>query len=982
MLTIARLGGGGQAADYYLDRAAECEEPEHGHDPSEYYMADPETTGRWIGGGASAAGLVGALGADGGRALRLLLDGRGPDGTSLVAPVLRADPRSEVSARVLVRAVEGRAEVAGASAAALFADPADGDAFIRAVAAVARDDRAPLRPRATVPAELAGRLCAAVGLDPPLVYAGDRGGDVFGAALARAGERVDVRRAGLDLTFSAPKSVSVLFGLGDERVAGEVRAAHRAAVEQTITYLEGLAARAMRGHNEDGHPPRIATTGWRAAAFDHAASRSDDPQLHTHVVVPNVVQGVDGRWSAFDTREVYRQAQTGGYLYQAVLRGELTRRLGVRWSPVRRGVAELDGIPAELRRLFSTRRTQVEEMLERTGRSGPKAAQVAAWRSRSAKTHAPELTRREQWRARAADAGFDPAAVVAAATLPRQRDLRGASVARAVADRVLGPQGVTARRSTFDRRDLLRAICEHVPVGMAVTVDEVRALATRIIRDPRVVPLSLGGPAAHRRYSTVELLGTEQIAVWAAKARAGDGLARVRADEVDATGLALTAEQSEVVRRLVSSGAGVEVLVGPAGAGKTAALAAARELWEAEGVPVRGAAVAALAARNLEEGPGISSSSLTRLFRAIDRDGLTGALPGGVLVIDEASMVPTRMLAHLIDLTAQANVKLVLVGDPAQLPEIEAGGLFAALARSLPVARLSGNVRQRDTWERNALAELRDGDPLRALNAYRAHDRLHISDGTNEARSAVVDAYLAARAPGGDGSEADVIMLAGTRADARALNRLVRERLEQAGALAGPGMTVRSGGRTLDLHVGDAVLVTANDYGRGLFNGTRATVAGADEEQVTLRVPVAGTVSREVVLPRAVVAAGALEHGYALTCHRAQGITVDVALLYASRSLSREAGYVALSRGRIENRIFATWEALVPEIDHGVDGPREGRVARAERDELTRSALVQKLSTRTAQRLASEQLADRSRRPGLSALASPPRGPERDVLQR
>jgi conjugative relaxase-like TrwC/TraI family protein len=952
VLTIARLGAGGRSADYYLDRKAGCEEePERQRSGADvdYYGGDESTPGRWLGGGAEAAGLAGAVDAVGEQVLRGLLAGCDADGGPLVKPVLRADPRGLVPARVLVAAVGERAASAGADPSVLIGDERLGDAYAASMAAVAVDRRSPRRPRAALAADVAGQIATAVGLDPHAIFMTADGSDAYAAALQHVGDRVDVRRAGLDLTFSAPKSVSTLFALGGPEVAGEVRAAHRVAVEQSVQYIEGLSARAARGHHGPAGEGRWTDTdGWLAAAFEHVTSRADDPQLHTHVVVPNVVRGVDGRWSAFDTREVYRQALTGGYLYQAVLRGELTRRLGVRWGRVRRGVAEIDGVPAELRRLFSVRRGEVVEHLERTGRTGPKAAQIAALRTRRRKSKAAEPTLRERWHARAADAGFDPATVLTA-TLRRAAD-RLAVVTGQVAARVLGPHGVTERRSSFDRRDLLRAVCEAIPAGAPVTVDDLRTLATATVRDRRVVALLPGAPASSRRYSTGELLTTEQTALWAAGARGEEMVGRVDRTLVEAAlaGCGLSAEQESAVRRVTGSGAGVDVVVGPAGAGKTAALSAARQAWTAAGLAVRGVALAALAARTLQDGAGIPATSLTRLLRAIDRDGLAEVLPpGGVLVVDEASMVATRQLARLIDLTAQARTKLVLVGDPAQLPELEAGGLFAALARALPSVRLSGNVRQREPWEREALLELRDGDVLDAFGRYQQHGRLHLADSTGEVREQIVGAYLDSRTTDGT----DVLMLTSTRADARTLNRLVRQRLLDQRELRGDGMQVRVRGRRLDFRVGDAVLVTVNDYRRGLYNGTRGVVTAADNKAVTLRAGV-----QQVTLPREWVAAGLLEHGYALTCHRAQGVTVDVALLYGSRSLSRESGYVGMSRGRLANHVFATWEALVPELDTDADGPREPRPATTERTELTEAALVQRLETRTAQRLATEQI--------------------------
>ena len=174
------------------------------------------------------------------------------------------------------------------------------------------------------------------------------------------GTRVDVRRAGFDVTFSAPKSVSTLLALVDPTVAAKLVEAHQQAVAEALGLLERLAARAARGHQGDGQrAPRIATNGMIAAEFTHTTSRALDPQLHTHVVIANLAQGSDGRWSALDSRTLHREATTASYLYQHVLRAQLTQRLGIRWTDIDRGVAEVDGIPQTVRREFSTRRRQI-----------------------------------------------------------------------------------------------------------------------------------------------------------------------------------------------------------------------------------------------------------------------------------------------------------------------------------------------------------------------------------------------------------------------------------------------------------------------------------------------------------------------------------------------------------------------------------------------------------------------------------------------
>jgi conjugative relaxase-like TrwC/TraI family protein len=175
------------------------------------------------------------------------------------------------------------------------------------------------------------------------------------------------RVAAFDLTYSAPKSVSVLFAVGDRQMRPEVRAAHDTAVREAVAYLEGNAAAVRRGH---GGLVVEQAPGLVAAAFRHRTSRSGDPQLHTHVLVANLARGSDGRWLALDRRRIYAHARAASFVYQAVLRSELTRRLGVEWSPVRKGIAEIVGVPRPVLREFSRRRADIEAALRERGTSG------------------------------------------------------------------------------------------------------------------------------------------------------------------------------------------------------------------------------------------------------------------------------------------------------------------------------------------------------------------------------------------------------------------------------------------------------------------------------------------------------------------------------------------------------------------------------------------------------------------------------------
>lgn len=289
MISIAMLGAGRDPARYYLQQQAGC--------PLDYYAGRGETPGRWVGAGAQALGRTGPLGEVQGRELTVLLAGRHPDDDSeLTKPVWRADPAGLLPAAPLLAAVAARATERGVTAEQLvdsrlagqLAGLSAGSARAAAVASLTPTD--------------AGRLARAAGLDPVQVWRAADGTDRYAAAQAKEGARVDVRRAGLDLTISPPKSVSVLYGVGSAETAAQVRAAHEAAVEQALAYLERYAAHGMRGHQGDGQrTERVPTDGLVAVAFEHRTSRADDPQLHTHLVVANLLHGTAGngrRWTA------------------------------------------------------------------------------------------------------------------------------------------------------------------------------------------------------------------------------------------------------------------------------------------------------------------------------------------------------------------------------------------------------------------------------------------------------------------------------------------------------------------------------------------------------------------------------------------------------------------------------------------------------------------------------------------------------------
>jgi conjugative relaxase-like TrwC/TraI family protein len=694
---------------------------------------------------------------------------------------------------------------------------------------------------------------------------------------------------GFDLTFSAPKSVSLLHAFGDRDTSKAIVAAHERALDSALGWLEREACRVRRGH---AGAIQHAGAGFVAAGFRHRTSRLGDPQLHTHVLVANLSLGPDGRWSALDARPLYRSLKTAGFLYEAELRAGLTRRLGVGWHPAVNGIAEIAGIPTRVLRVFSKRRRQIEAALDDRGLTSAAAARVATLATRPVKTAVDTQTLGNRWRAEADAVGFSQFEFGRFLSMARAGIRERLSLIGCLSDS--SPDlsaGLTAHRSSFDRNDVLRAVAEQAQFGASVA--QLEHATDQFLVSPSVVRLEDGS------FSDPSLMAVEGELLTGAVARQHTHTAVVPAavvsEAIAASEPRLSREQQRMVRHLTRDGHGVDVVVGAAGAGKTTALAAARAAWEDAGIDVVGCALAARAAKQLHDGAGIAAITIAKALQYLD-DG--GSLPaGGVLVVDEAAMVGTRTLHRLHQAATEAGAKLVLVGDARQLPEINAGGAFAALARTLPAVGLSENRRQRDRVERKALKDLRHGHTDRAFRRLHRHGRVVLSA---DPLAAMVQEW-ADRA-------GDVVMLATRRRDVASLNDAAQQHRLSRGELAGPPLQIDE----RSFYVGDRIVCGRNQPNLGVLNGTTAVITAIGQGGgLTI-----DTGQQVVALPGWYVAKH-VELGYATTIHKAQGATVDHALVYADGALYAEAGYTALTRGRHTNTLYASTFETIGEHQHG-----------------------------------------------------------------
>ncbi|GAB3088539.1 MobF family relaxase [Isoptericola nanjingensis] len=797
----------------------------------------------------------------------------------------------------------------------------------------------------------------------------------------RAGDRTAT--AGFDLTFSVPKSVSVVWGLADRRTQGLILAAHHRAVAETVGFIERQVAATRVGADAgDGSVAQVDVTGLVAMGFDHWDSRAHDPQLHTHVVVANKVRAVvDGKWRTLDSRALFNANVAFSESYNAVLADRLTGTLGVTWSRRVRGrdrspALEIDGVPDGLIREFSSRSVEIEhcaddlirEYRREHGRHPSRRTIVRLRALATLATRPPktlkslgELTQR--WHERASHVLGRDSRTWSQALISSVVDSLGAgrsytagevpddaiSSAAGVVLSVVGEKRATWRhwslwaeaerqtnawrfQTAQDRINVVGRIVAAAEAG------SVRLTPPELAPTPAFLRRADGTSSLRPRHATVytseAVIAAEERLLASSADTTGPGvtgvLSRFVADDAVAQGV-VSRPQADAAVSVATSGRVLDVLVGPAGTGKTRTMRLLRTMWEnTYGTgSVVGLAPSAAAAQVLAADLRIGCEN-TAKWLYDHAAGTTAFRSGQLVIVDEASLAGTQTLDRLARHAAAVGAKMLLVGDPAQLSPVETGGAFNLLVGER--RRTTGDVpelvkvhRFAHDWEKSASLRLRDGD-ADVLPVYERHGR--ITAGTTD--EVVEAAYTAWRADQASGKTS--ILIAADNTTVTELNRRARAERLLAGTIDDRRAVLLAG--DLEASAGDTILTRRNDrhlrYGRGgwVRNGTRwqvlhvhrdgsITAQGVDAGRGTDADSPRSASPRllTVRLPAAYVA----EHvdlGYATTVHRAEGITTDTAHLIATPSMTRELAYVGMTRGRVTNTVFVPLDHPDREDNH------------------------------------------------------------------
>ena len=498
-----------------------------------------------------------------------------------------------------------------------------------------------------------------------------------------------------------------------------------------------------------------------------------------------------------------------------------------------------------------------------------------------------------------------------------------------IADPNVALDALTRQQATFTVRDLATFAFRH-----SDGKEQFDQVMGAVRASPELVALGKDGRDQERFTSR------DMIAVENRLERAGDDLAGrgehgvadrhrdVAIGAAEGRGLVLSGEQRDAFDH-VTGDAGLASVVGYAGSGKSAMLGVAREAWEGQGYTVRGAALSGIAAENLEGGSGIQSRTIASLEHAWGQ-GREQLGPKDVLVVDEAGMIGSRQMERVLSQARDAGAKVVMVGDPEQLQAIEAGAAFRSVTERHGAAEITEIRRQREDWQRDATRALATGRTGEAIHAYDGKGTVHAADTREAARGALVDGWDRARQTEPGKSR---IILTHTNAEVQSLNGEARDRLRASGDL-GDDVTVKAERGERQFATGDRIMFLRNERGMGVKNGTLATIERVSPEGMAVRLDDGRGVAFDTKDYAHV------DHGYAATFHKSQGVTVDRAHVLATPGMDRHSAYVGMSRHRDDVQLhygrddFTDQRQLVRALSRERGKDMAGDYAKPEQDQV------------------------------------------------
>ena len=729
-------------------------------------------------------------------------------------------------------------------------------------------------------------------------------------------------RGAFDVTYSVPKSVSAAWALADPEVRKQIEAAFDLSADAAVAYLQRHAVASRSGENgvNRAHVPNGATV----ARYDHWCSRAGDPQMHAHMLFANRVLCEDGKWRTLDSRLLHKYLAPASVHAAAVLRAEISLRLGWEWDAVGENLhAEIAGTSPQLTDLWSKRSKAIAREANRSitafeenmGREPTADERLAIWDEATIRTRPPKPEEHEdphlKWRNEAADLGIDPAGqihhyqtaqrrepdrygrpeVLLADHPPPEMEDRIEHILSLVEQTGNGLEDYDIDKQIFACVNADRSLLGSDRTGVELVVEHADLIRTEIKQ--RLIQhegrwYSPGIAAAE--HASISFLTSHHRPVSIIS-------------ELDTEGLG--EDQTKAAAGILANDRRAVVIVGPAGTGKTTMLAKVVAAVGSDNVLA--VAPTATAAATLGVAIGAASNTLAYIL-----EHQTGLPEDGLIIIDEATQASTRDLAHLAGLASATQSRLVMVGDPAQQTSINLGGMYETLADhpTIHTHILRELWRFTDRKEAAATNLIRRGDP-NGLQYHHSKQRVH--DG---AHTEAIDHAAAWWADNAEPTGTNIVITAPTRGLTDEINREIGHQRWETGQT---GDTVLTRGETI-LRVGDIAATRRNN--RHLTDTARGWVKNGDRWIITGTTPDGSitAVRADDPLASATLPPDYFQHidlGYAITQTRAQSITTGQSLTLITSQTSRKQLYVGLTRGRDANHLYV----ITDQPQHDPDVP-------------------------------------------------------------
>lgn len=775
-------------------------------------------------------------------------------------------------------------------------------------------------------------------------------------------------RAGIDLTFSAPKNVSIL-----SEVAGDtrVREAHQQAVTRTLQFVESHFSQAR--FTEGGVTNKIETGNLVIAKFDHDTSRALDPQLHTHAVVMNMTQRADGEWRALSNEKLYDNKMLIGQIYRNELASNL-KTLGYKIQTGKNGLFEVKGVDQGLMKEFSTRRDQIEQALN--GReSGGALAEKITLMTRNVKVR--EVDRdalREDWLNRSQELGYTREMIQEKALQAG----RGIEIPK-IDHLNTAIKSLEIQTSVWSREEMMKSALRS-GLSEGLNVDQLEKQIDRALGSKELIQL------AENKYSSLEAIKTEQKIIDLVQNRQGiflpGNLDRINS-VIKEYGPHLNEGQQSAVRHIVGTPDGVVGVQGYAGVGKTSMLSVANQYWQKNDYQVIGLSYTGRAAELLQSEAGIKSQTIHSFLG--EKELSNGIQTAGrqIWVVDESSMVGNRLMLDLLKAAENEQAKVVLIGDKLQLQAIDAGKPFQILQEKgiMATTRMEDILRQKTEGMREVVRAIaKEKDTNKAIHLLDKMGAIKELGDRQERLMAIAKDYLALSPK----EMKNTLIVTARNIDRMKINQYIREGLKEKGQLneateksyfvaipkaiqegdqekgesysagdlvrfarANQSMEVGRGDRgivqgiegnelkvklensnktiSVDLEKyqkleaftheprqfapGDQVMFLKNDKTLGVVNGTVGMVVGTGDGN--LKIDTKNGV-KEIDLKNY----NYIDHSYGSTLHKSQGMTSERVMIHldTSQGISNSANafYVGVSRASQEATIYTDSKDNLP----------------------------------------------------------------------